>query len=160
MKYLAIDSLARSGTTLISSLINSQKGVLHLLETLLSHGIFLGAPGRTIDSAYKPIATVGKNKMNIRRYKKEILQIFKARPLLSGGKSVEEWRTLFDEEDHQTFDELYNAVAAHYNAEVIGFRWNQCLYYAPLWLGRSSDHYWVLPIRNPLDRIVSNKKTP
>jgi len=159
MKYLAIDSLARSGTTLLSSLINSQERCATFIGNFAEPWHVDGRPSRTIDSAYKPIATTGKTKINIDRYKKEILKIFKSRPRLNAGKTVKEWSDLFDKKDHQTFDELYNEVAAHYNAEVIGFRWNQCLYYAPLWLGRSPDHYWVLPIRNPLDRIVSNKKT-
>ena len=159
MKYLAIDSLARSGTTLLSSLINSQKGCATFIGNFAEPWHIWGRPVRAINSAYKPIATVGKYEMNIPRYKKEILQIFKTRPLFNAGKTVKEWSNLFDKKDHQTFDELYDEVAAHYDVEVIGFRWNQCLYYAPLWLSRSPGHYWVLPIRNPLDRIVSNKKT-
>ena len=57
------------------------------------------------------------------------------------------------------YDSLYNRVAKKFNSDLIGFRWNQNLFYAPQWLNRSKEHYWVAVVRNPLDRSVSNIRT-
>ena len=74
------------------------------------------------------------------------------------GKTISEWRNLLDIKIVD-YDSLYNKIAKEFNSSLIGFRWNQNLFYAPQWLKRSDEHYWVVVVRNPLDRTVSNIKT-
>ncbi len=95
--------------------------------------------------------------INIENYRSNNLEELKSQRL-SLGYDIEEWRDLVPE-NSQSLQNLYTGMANSLDVDVLGFRWNQNLSYAPIWLDRSDNNYWLVSIRNPLDRTVSNMKT-
>tara|TARA_R110002110_G_scaffold107895_1_gene269890 strand:+ start:25922 stop:26707 length:786 start_codon:yes stop_codon:yes gene_type:complete len=93
------------------------------------------------------------------KYHQEILRVFKKNERIRGGRSYEDWRDVINKNSSLSQDDLYSQIAKLYQSELLGFRWNQCLFYAPSWLSRSNSHYWVMVVRSPLDRSVSAMKT-
>lgn len=155
-KYLVIDSIARSGTTLLSSLIRSQEKCI-TFDGNFNEALFLyGDSGWPHLHANRDFAYSKDKKVDIDKYKKYILKVFE-NDRLSGGKKVEEWKKIISQGNK--FDQIYDLILKDFNAELIGLRWNQSMFYSPLWLERSNNHFWLTVIRNPLDRIVSNMKT-
>ena len=55
MKYLIIDSLARSGTTLFSSLVRTQKGCVTLDGSFMEPWNAYGTPSAPVRNGYRPI---------------------------------------------------------------------------------------------------------
>lgn len=161
MKYLVIDSIARSGTTLFSSLVRTQKQCVTFDGNFVEPYNLFGIPNPPLKTGFKKIKFTTDRKPNLNKYRNEIINAFEnplVRDRILMGKTLPEWK-LFLEQDFNSFDELYDRIAKIYNSELIGFRWNQSLFYSPLWLQRSPEHYWAIVVRNPLDRTVSNMKT-
>lgn len=160
MKFFVLDSIARSGTTLLSAILRSLDGC----DTL--DGVFIEPfaceefDGLEWPHGYgnKPLLSpTEKPNLSIDRLKKNSTANLHSERL-SGGKSKEEWNKVL-EDKHFNIDDLYNSIASSYDAKVLGFRWNQQIFYSRIWLERSPDNFWMTIVRNPYDRIYSNMKT-
>ena len=161
MKYFVIDSIARSGTTLLSALLRSQEKIVtfdgNFTEAL--HTTFnLGWPHET---AIKPIVGGSLIQMgSFEGYKKEVCRIFENKRL-SMGLTDQEVKNVFSgisNWDHT--EKLYSRLGEKFNAKAVGFRWNQCNFYIDRWCNKSpSNHLWITMVRDPRDRIISNIKT-
>ena len=161
MKYLIIDSIARSGTTLFSSLVRSQKKCVTFDGNFMEPWNIHGNPSVPLNNGYKPIEFKANSNPKYQSYPNEIMKVFSSRHAgerIMMGKSFSEWKKILNTEIVD-YDSLYNRIAKEFNSDLIGFRWNQNLFYAPQWLNRSNQHYWAVVIRNPLDRTASNLKT-
>ena len=161
MKYLVIDSIARSGTTLLSSLIRSQKRCVTFDGNFIEPWNIYGEPNIPLNNGYRSLEHENNSNQNYQSYVKDIIKTFSA-PFagerIMMGKTFSEWKKILNIE-FTNYDLLYDNIAKEFNSDLIGFRWNQNLFYAPRWLSRSKQHYWVVVVRNPLDRTVSNLKT-
>ena len=161
MKYLIIDSIARSGTTLFSSMVRTQAKCVTFDGNFMEPWNIHGEPSEPLKNGYKPIEFNAISKPKFRSYPGEIMKVFSSPNLgerIMMGKDFSEWQNILYKKVVD-YDSLYDRIAKEFKAELIGFRWNQNLFYAPQWLNRSSDHYWVVVVRNPLDRTASNIKT-
>ena len=156
-KFIVIDSIARSGTTLLSSLIRSQKGCMTLNAQFVEPFEIHSQDGWPIEYGKRDLLFSLENEINIENYRNESLKQLE-RPRLNLGYSIEEWQAMIPK-DSQNLQDLYIGMANSLDVDVLGFRWNQNISYAPVWLDRSEDNYWLVSIRNPLDRTVSNMKT-
>ena len=160
MKFLVIDSIARSGTTLLSAILRS----LHGCDTL--DGVFVEpfacekfddfewpydyGNKALLCPSEAPTLSINQLKDNSKAY------LHSER--LNGGKSIEQWNKILDEK-HSNVNDLHKSIASSYNSQVLGFRWNQQIFYSRIWLERSPNNFWLTIVRNPYDRIYSNMKT-
>ena len=180
-KIVVIDGLARSGTTLLSSLIHSQensscyRGVFH---EFLACDIGIWKKDYALHHLLENDDLV-KFKKNTNLFHKIIHKIDKQQFFMSydsltdkcfetinrrehtGTINISEWENLLMKSEVNSFtdlDKLYQDIAKKDNADVLGFRWNQGLSYINKFL-RNENHFWVSIIRNPMDRAISDKKT-
>lgn len=178
-KIVVIDGLARSGTTLLSTMINSQKnslcyrGIFHeflacnigtwkkdyALHKLINIDDVISFK-RNTNLLHKIIHRIYKNKffMSYEDFVKASLQTMKKRKHTS---NLIEWKNLLMNEEINSFsaiDDLYQTIALNENVDVLGFRWNQGLPYIHKFL-RNENHFWISLLRNPMDRAISDKKT-
>ena len=144
-KFLVIDSIARSGTTLLSALIRTQDKCA------------------TFDGSFvEPILWEAKRK-SLDVYKKDTMFMVggsHSGSRLSAGLSKSDWgEILNDLSSWDDIDKFYTRLSKKFESDIIGFRWNHCLPYISEWISRSLDHYWVTIVRDPRDRSVSNLRT-
>ena len=144
-KFLVIDSLARSGTTLLSSLIRTQDKCI------------------TFDGSFIESLEFTSNRKSLQQYKEDTFFMVgggHSGPRLSMGLKPQEWKEILNHfSSWDEVDKFYTLLANKFESDVIGFRWNQSLPYAKSWISRSTYHYWLALVRDPRDRTVSNKKT-
>lgn len=152
-KFLVIDSLARSGTTLLSSFIRSQE----------KSACFCPGFNESIDSvsdlkwplghANMSIRNKGELLVNIEKYKKNSIDSIKKFKQLYGFE-LEDFIKIIN--DGKTVNEIQNNIAELLDRELIAFRWNQGLFYFNNFVDQNK--YWITIIRNPMDRACSAKK--
>ncbi len=155
-KYIIIDSVARSGTTLLSAILNSQK------KTTTVNGIISGAEFLLYsrNEYWSQEKCLKKNDMN---YLKNIVSnsINSDNGRLLKGQSKEYWLTLLNnvktEDDFVT--EYYDPILKSYDSTILGLRYNQTIWYFDKWVSKSKNNYWLTIIRNPYDRSRSNMIT-
>ncbi len=152
-KYIIIDSVARSGTTLLSAILNSQK------DTTTVNGHISGSEFLlySCNKYWKQEECVKMNNMkNLKNIVKD--QINNDNGRLLKGQSKEYWLTLLDnvktEDDFVT--EYYEPILKLYDSTILGLRYNQAIWYFNKWVSKSKYNYWLTIIRNPYDRSRSN----
>jgi ethanolamine utilization protein EutQ (cupin superfamily) len=184
-KVVVIDGLARSGTTLISSILHSQKrsacyrGVFHeflacnIGKWPLDYASFPHQDQTEVNvaSGYKARVenALGLSKLlndhqrglklNYFSLKKHTLNTLKKRAQFD-KIALDEWLDLLDSfrpTSLSQLDKMYQHLAKKMDVDVLAFRWNQALPYMKKWL-RNQNHYWVSVVRNPMDRALSAKK--
>nr|WP_320166846.1 sulfotransferase [uncultured Methylophaga sp.] len=181
-KILVIDGLARSGTTLISSIIHSQKisacyrGVFHeFMATDVGKWPMAHARAALIDDYVRldpSLLTYLRVKFAIKNFfnPKELKLSYAAlrdhtiknltRREQFDTLSLAEWQERLDNLNPTSLsdlDELYQSLADDMNVQLLSFRWNQGLPYINKWL-RNPNHHWLSVVRNPMDRALSAKK--
>lgn len=146
MSYIVIDSLARSGTTILTKLLGKQNGILGIpggfpepLAVPLAEWPFGYAKHKILDESWHP--SFNSNKFITRR----------DNIIPSSKWLAKEFGNFTD------IDSLYDAVLAHEKKSHIVLRWNQCVCWINKWLVRE-DHHWVTIVRNPMDRACSSVK--
>lgn len=171
-KILVIDGLARSGTTLLTSLLHSQpianayRGVFHeplsatlgkwkkdyarhILISPMSTGISNDSRSRFEEGIKHVLDTrllIGQTLESVHRLK----QYDPINPEIWEGiqdRNISEWSDL---------DLLYQDIATVSNSEVLGFRWNQGLCWVDNFL-RNKNHFWISVVRHPVSRALSDK---
>lgn len=179
-KILVIDGLARSGTTLLSSMINSQKGsicyrgifheflacdvgiwkkdyALHRLLDDNNHVVFK----KNKFILYKYLTKLSRNLyLQYDRFAEHSLYIIKKKEQTAVIK-LHQWEKLILSSSISSLndvDTLYQQLAKLSNTSLFAMRWNQGLPYIRKFL-RKKNHYWVTLIRNPMDRAISDYKT-
>jgi hypothetical protein len=181
-KILVVDGLARSGTTLISSIIHSQRlsacyrGVFHeFMATDVGKWPMAHAHAALINDSVRfdsSLLTYLRVKFGIRNFinQKELklsyaaLQNHTIKNLTRRDQfdtlGLAEWQERLDNLNPTSLsdlDELYQRLAAEMNVQLLSFRWNQGLPYINKWL-RNPHHHWLSVVRNPMDRALSAKK--
>lgn len=153
-KYIVIDSIARSGTTLLSSIINSQKNCITIngVPTLQEPLMYFNG-GWPHDYAQKELLPIESKPINSLNYCIDMIDY--------NNKRYDTGIDNFEEIIKNTtdIDKFYDTILDKFNCDIIGLRWNQCLFYFNKWVNKTDNHYWLTIIRNPLDRIVSNMQT-
>lgn len=160
MKYFVIDSLARSGTTLLSALLRSQEKIVtfdgNFAEARHCNQKFEWPVG------YARADIIEHNLIKMSSfdsYKQQILKTL-TNKRLNMGLNAEESEELFKGiVDWADVDQLYQRFGERFGSDAIGFRWNQCNFYIDYWCNKSDNHFWITQIRDPRDRIVSNIRT-
>ena len=151
-KYLVIDSLARSGTTLLSALLRSQKNTTIFCpgfnESIAAEGIDWPHGFARHDILPRDIA------INLEQYKKDSISNIENFSQLN-GHSISDYEKIINTGDSPK--EIIEGVGDMLNTDILGFRWNQGLLYINNWL-TDSNKYWLSVIRNPLDRALSSFK--
>ena len=171
-KIVIIDGLARSGTTLMAALLNSQdgcatfKGIFHEpLACNLGSWPHDYARYRLVPSTEKVTVVQETNSidngltLSWNRLKEQTLNAIERRQQ-TGSLSLEQWVDFLalNPTSLDQLDLLYQNLAQKLDAAVLGFRWNQGLSLVHNWL-RNKEHYWIALVRNPLDRACSSIKT-
>ena len=178
-KIVVIDGIARSGTTLLSSMIHSQhdsacyRGILH--EFLAcdigcwkkDYALFryLGSKDNVIFKKRKTVFYKYLMKLNRNLYLQYDRLVDNTMNTLHKKQSVElciqTWEDIFRNSNVTSMndlDKLYQNIATSCKVNLLGMRWNQGLPYISKFL-RNTNHYWLSVIRNPMDRAISDYKT-
>lgn len=156
MKHVVIDGLARSGTTLLASILGSQEGVFSSRSIREPFAYHTGewpisylkkdilSPGAT------PIIPIEEF---IEQEKKVIFEDFKYN---NAGLNKNQWLKIFENiKSYHDLDKAYASIASSApNTKLSVLRWNQMLYYSRCWVSRP-EHYWIAVLRDPRDRAVS-----
>lgn len=183
MTFAVIDSIARSGTTLLSSLLHSQervaafRGVFHepMACDLGSwpHGLArtspipptknvkvvssqTGLPGGMMKLLLSLRGTVLLNWDELKANTRNTIHKEKqCYPI-----SYEEWDSILATgvDSISKLDEVYESVLHKSDVDVLVFRWNQAWPYQHCWTSRPL-HKWITIIRNPMDRACSSFQT-
>lgn len=156
-KTIVIDSLARSGTTLLSAILGSQPRSFSL------NGLFVEPMACDAAASIQwPIGYAMANPSSdlptdLVKLKTQTLNTLIKNPHLRGGLGMAFWERIL-KKSYTESDSLYKTIRNELNVDNLFLRWNQCLFWHPNWITRNNN-YWITVIRNPLDRIVSNMKT-
>ena len=154
-KFIVIDSLARSGTTLLASLMRSQHKSAIFCPGFNESLCVKGLENLVWANGYARHPILPKNSdININKYKKNSLNLIKKFNQLY-GKPIEDYEKIIKE--GKTPTEIITNISNFLNVDILGFRWNQGLLYFNNWMV-SPNRYWVTIIRNPLDRAISSHK--
>ena len=160
MKFLVIDSIAKSGTTLLSVVLRSLQGCETLDGSFVEHFAYKNYQSLLWPFEYGEMPLIFPNtvtNLSIDKLKEQSKHnLFSERT--NGGKSKNEWIEILDH-PHESINDLYTSIANSYNSKILGFRWNQQIFYSRIWLERSNQNFWITIIRNPFDRIYSNIRT-
>jgi len=149
-KYVQVDSLARSGTTLMCALIRSQ------YRCCAFNGAFPEPQACSYgNSVHSRVRAPFQNSINFDmvRFKKLSNQ---TRKDLRFGIPTDIYKKIVYENVKP--DDMYNDICKYLDKDLIAIRWNQGISYIHHWLARP-EHYWIAMIRNPMDRACSSRKT-
>jgi hypothetical protein len=165
-KHVVLDSIARSGTTLLSALLRSQKGIISFcpgfnepLSCTRAGPIDPRAPARGIKLGGWPHGICRQDfvkdpDLDFHKFQNESL----ARIVDFAqyyGLSENEWRSIIFESNSPA-DVRKNLEDTFPEVQVFCYRWNQTLCYFNEWISNGSDYLWLSMIRDPLDRACSS----
>ena len=154
-KFIVIDSLARSGTTLLAALMRSQYKSAVFCPGFNESLCVKGLEKVEWPNGYARHSILPKNtNINIDIYKNNSLNYIKKFNQLY-GKSIENYKKIIKK--GKTPTEIITNISTLLDVEILSFRWNQALLYFNNWM-ISPDRYWITIIRNPLDRALSSHK--
>lgn len=174
-QYIVIDGLARSGTTLLHSVLNSQENFISLrgcfvepLATSYSGSIwpFASWPWNKLSSKFistKEVRFKGHSFLNkyfdTKKFKKATLDSIKRREQFQHFNQ-DSWRCFFNKNlnSFNDIDHLYYDILEKSRNEILFFRWNNCISYLNVWTDRI-NHKWVTVVRHPESRAISYKKS-
>ena len=151
-KHVVLDSIARSGTTLLSALIRSQENSTSFCPGFSEylccnetpewpHGACRSNFVNDQDIDFKKFQTDSISQIN------DYSQYY--------GVSEDSWIEIIN--NSQTTEEFYKKLEKKiFNSNVFCYRWNQGLYYFYEWIKKGDDYLWLSMIRNPLDRACSS----
>ena len=151
-KHVVVDSIARSGTTLLSALLRSQDKTMAFCPGFnepLSCSNIADWPHGVCRQEFMQAAEI-----DLKKFKEESLsQIIDYAQYY--GLSKDEWRSIiFDADSPESVRE--NIEKAFPEVDVFCYRWNQSLFYFYQWQNKGENHLWLSMIRNPLDRAISS----
>lgn len=148
-RYVVIDSIARSGTTILTNLIDNQNSCLAIpgafpesigakLNITWPHGF---AKHKILDDSWVPF---NSKKFIERRHN-----------IIPSNK----WNN-FEFETFEDIDKLYDELLESKKSKYLFLRWNQSLFWINKWRSRLA-HHWVTIIRNPMSvaQSAANKWT-
>lgn len=151
-KHVIIDSIARSGTTLVSAILRSQEKTMVFCpgfnEALSCKNIGQWPHGVCRQDFLQNV------EIDLDKFKNESFsQIVDFSQYY--GLSKDEWRSIiFDASSPENIRE--NIEQAFPEIELFCYRWNQGLCYFNNWVDKGQDYLWLSMIRNPLDRAISS----
>jgi hypothetical protein len=142
MKFLVIDSIARSGTTLLSAVLRSLQGCETLDASFIEPFACKNYQSLHWPFEYGEMPLISlKVEINLsidKLKEKSKNNLFSERT--NGGKSKSEWIEILDH-PHESINDLYTSIANSYNSKILGFRWNQQIFYSRIWLERSNQNF-------------------
>jgi hypothetical protein len=151
-KHVVLDSIARSGTTMMSALLRSQEKTVAFCpgfnEPLACNNI-AEWPHGICRQDFMDTADIDFDKFQTESLSQivEYAQYY--------GLSKDEWRSIiFDA--NSTSEIRQNMEKALPEVDVFCYRWNQGLSYFHKWLEHGEDFLWLSMIRHPIDRAVSS----
>lgn len=158
-KYIVIDSIARSGTTLLNSIFNSQENSCSFsggqsipyfyLVNSENHKIYY-------------ITDIEDKKLRLNdSIKDKIKNSIRSRKDLNNNIQTDKYIELLDNcsTPSDIVDIYYKGLLKIKNRNILCLRWNQTINMFNHWLSDNSNRYWITIIRNPYDRSRSNIKT-
>jgi len=165
-KHVVLDSIARSGTTLLSALLRSQKGIISFCPGFNEPLSCVGAgpqdprePARGTKLGGWPHGICRQDfvkdpNLDFRKFKNESLASIVDFAQYY-GLNEDEWRSIIFESNSPA-DVRKNLEDAFPEVQVFCYRWNQTLCYFNEWVSNGSDYLWLSMIRHPLDRACSS----
>tara|TARA_R100000005_G_scaffold91322_1_gene63553 strand:- start:30 stop:893 length:864 start_codon:yes stop_codon:yes gene_type:complete len=154
-KHVAIDSLARSGTTLLSAILRSQEKTMVFCPGF-NEPMACRVPEHWPHSFCRRDFVEQDVEINFDKFKRNSLSQIKEFAQYN-GLSEEEWKSIiFDAKSPEEVRE--NIEQAFPKVEVFGYRWNQTLCYFNRWANKGKNHLWLSMIRDPIDRAVSSNE--
>lgn len=165
-KHVVLDSIARSGTTLLSALLRSQKGIISFcpgfnepLSCPVNQPPDPRAPALGIKMGGWPHGICRQNfvkeaHIDFSKFQNESLASIVDFAQYY-GLSKDKWRSIiFD--SNSPADVRKNLEDTFPEVQVFCYRWNQTLCYFNEWINNGSDYLWLSMIRDPLDRACSS----
>ena len=138
-KFIIIDSVARSGTTLLSAILNSQKGTTTVNGHISGSEFLL----YSCNDYWKQKQCLKKNKME---YLKNIVikEINNDNGRLLKGQSKEYWLRLINnvKTEDDFVSKYYEPILKSYDSRILGLRYNQSIWYFDKWVSKSKNNYW------------------
>lgn len=179
-KIIVIDGLARSGTTLLTAIFNSQncsksyRGIFHepLAFNYASwpHGYARHAPIKMSELKFGSNFTCElRSRLGLKAktgvfyqsvFVKQALKTITDRKQFQTS-NLEDWKALFKKTRLSSFNELdlfYQKLAEIERCKLLFLRWNQGYSYLDVWL-RNPIHFWLVVVRNPLARAYSHLRS-
>ena len=151
-KHVVLDSIARSGTTMMSALLRSQERTVAFCpgfnEPLACNNID-DWPHGICRQDFMNTADIDFDKFQTESFSQivDYAQYY--------GLKKDEWRSIIF--DANTTSEIrQNMEKALPEVDVFCYRWNQGLSYFHKWLEHGEDFLWLSMIRHPIDRAVSS----
>lgn len=175
-KIVIIDGLARSGTTLLSSIFHSQeniscyRGICHeflacnigkwkkdyALYPKIEKDVEISL---NQNNSFSRLFSNKNKKLNLdyKRFCSNSIKTIENRNQTE-KLTIEQWRNIFEQNnvtEISDLDKLYQNIASMTDSAVLCFRWNQGYPYIGKFL-RNENHYWITIIRHPIDRALSD----
>jgi len=157
--HIVLDSLARSGTTLISALLRSQERSVSFCpgfnEAISYKNV--GMPDSWPHGICRRSEFITDNdEFDFDDFKKNTLEYILSFKQLY-HLSEKSWKSIITES--QSPVDLYRKIEGVFSEkgkDLFFYRWNQCFCFTEKWFSRGNDFKWLTVIRNPLDRACSS----
>lgn len=172
-KFIVIDGLARSGTTLFHSVMNSQNSItsyrgafveplaVRNLNDLFRRQSWVekNLYSDFISPSEISFSPTWKNYFDSNRFKK-ITEKNLIRKNQYQKFSLAEWKKILQKEinSFEDIDQIYNEILFATKTHTLSLRWNNCINYYHAWTERK-NHKWISIIRNPEHRAISYQKS-
>ena len=155
-KHIVLDSLARSGTTLISALLRSQERSVSFCPGFNEAISYKNAGSWPHGICRRKGFITDKDDFDFDDFKKNSLEHIKK---FKQFYHLEEkdWESIIMES--KTPLNLYRKIEDVFSKEgknLFFYRWNQCFSFTEKWFSRGDEFKWLTVIRNPLDRACSS----
>lgn len=150
--HIIIDSVARSGTTLLSALLRSQNGIISFcpgFNELLSCEKIGEWPHDICRQDFIKDCELNFNKFQDTSFAQilDFAQYY--------GLNESQWRSIIFESSSPS-EIRKNLEHTFPEAQGFCYRWNQALCYFNEWINNGPNYLWLTIIRNPLDRAYSS----
>jgi hypothetical protein len=152
VNHIVIDSIARSGTTLLSALLRSQEGIISFCPGFnepLSCNKMGEWPHGVCRQDFIKTPDLDFNKFQ----HESIAQILDFAQYY--GLDEDEWKSIILESNNPS-EIRKNLENSFPEAQAFCYRWNQTLCYFNEWINNGPNYLWVSMIRHPLDRAHSS----
>ena len=152
VNHIVIDSIARSGTTLLSALLRSQEGIISFCPGFnepLSCNKMGEWPHGVCRQDFIKTPDLDFNKFQ----HESIAQILDFAQYY--GLDEAEWKSIILESNNPS-EIRKNLENSFPEAQAFCYRWNQTLCYFNEWINNGPNYLWVSMIRHPLDRAHSS----
>tara|TARA_E500000331_G_scaffold90567_1_gene86407 strand:- start:3063 stop:3965 length:903 start_codon:yes stop_codon:yes gene_type:complete len=155
-KHVVLDSLARSGTTLISALLRSQERSVSFCPGFNEAISYKNAGSWPHGICRRKGFITDEDEFDFNAFKSNSLEyIIEFKQFYHLDEKG--WESIIMESKSPL--DLYRKIEDVFSEkgkDLFFYRWNQCFCFTEKWFSRGDEFKWLTVIRNPLDRACSS----